>query len=163
VQFRRRLEHNHAYLVTTNSHERRPLFRDLVLAQIIVDTLRFYRDRDDFALHAYVVMPDHLHLLLTPRQAQLPDIMRNVKSFSARQIREVSGTVGPVWQSRFHDRGIWTEDQFLQAAGYVHNNPVKAGLVNSAEGCRFSSAALYSGATEVPLGIDMADGSRLGP
>jgi len=71
--------------------------------------------------------------------------MRNVKSFSAKQIREELGLVGPVWQSRFHDRGIRTKDQFRQAAEYIHNNPVKAGLVDNPENHKFSSAAAILG------------------
>jgi REP element-mobilizing transposase RayT len=89
--------------------------------------------------------------------------MRNLKSFCAKQIREATGVSGAVWQSRFHDRAIRNEFQYQQAIEYVHQNPVKAGLVQSDESYEFSSARAYAGWTDVALEIDAPDGSRLGP
>jgi REP element-mobilizing transposase RayT len=111
-------------LVTTNTHARLPLFRDATLATVVLQNLEFYRERLDFSLNAFVVMPDHLHLLLIPRETWLSDIMRSLKSFSAKQIIDAVGTQGPIWQSRFHDRAIRSEDQFLAAIEYIHQNPV---------------------------------------
>jgi REP element-mobilizing transposase RayT len=108
-------------------------------------------------------MPDHVHLVLTPRKAGLSDIMRNLKSFCAKQIRDATGNAGAVWQSRFHDRAIRSEMQYRQAIEYVHHNPVKAGLVRSGEDYEYSSARVYAGWTDVELGVDAPDGSRLGP
>ena len=108
-------------------------------------------------------MPDHLHLILTPRRIDLSDVMRNLKSFCAKQIREATGISVPVWQSRFHDRAIRNEEQYRQAIEYVHQNPVKAGLVEDFEEYEYSSARAYAGWPNVVLEIDAPDGSRLGP
>ena len=93
----------------------------------------------------------------------LSDIMRDVKSYTAKQIRETLCESGSVWQTRFHDRGIRTEIQFLAAVDYIHQNPVKAALAESAEGYDFSSARAYSGWAPAGLAVDLLDGSRLGP
>src|SRR3990172_3202171 len=108
-QFRRYLEENRVYLITTNTEERQPIFVNPRLCAVVIENLAFYRDRGDFSLHAYVVMPDHIHLVITPRSAELPDVMRNLKSYSAKQIRDKTGNSGSVWQSRFHDRAIRNE------------------------------------------------------
>jgi REP element-mobilizing transposase RayT len=108
-------------------------------------------------------MPDHLHLVLTPRAAELSDVMRNLKSFCAKQIRDTTGNRGPLWQSGFHDRAARNEAQYRIAIEYVHQNPVKAGLVESAEDWEYSSAGVYAGLRDAILSVDLLDGSRLGP
>ena len=162
-QFRRYLEENRAYLITTNTGSRRPLFLDPRLCAIVIDNLAFYRDRGNFSLHAWVLMPDHLHFVVTPRGVELPDLMRNLKSYCAKQIREAAGIPGPVWQSRFHDQAMRNEFQYRQAIEYIHQNPVKAGLVQSDEEYKYSSARAYAGLVGAALAIDTPDGSRLGP
>ena len=162
-QFRRYLEENRAYLATTNTEARQPLFLDPRLCSIVIENLAFYRDRGDFSLHAYVIMPDHLHLVITPRRVELPDVMRNVKSYCAKGIREATGVLGRVWQSRFHDMAIRSEIQYRQAIEYVHQNPERAGLVQSDEEYEYSSARVYAGSADGVLSVDMPDGSRLGP
>ena len=81
--FRRYLEAGQCYFVTTAAHLRQPLFADHRLCRILEGNLKFYRDRMKFSLHGYVIMPDHVHLLVTPRQtATISDVMRNFKSYT---------------------------------------------------------------------------------
>lgn len=87
-QFKRYIVSNYCYFVTTTTQHRRPYFTDARLSQLIIENLRFYRDRMRFRLHGYVVMPDHIHLLVTPVGCSISDIMRNFKSFTSKQIRE---------------------------------------------------------------------------
>jgi len=163
-RFRRYRESGVCYFVTTNTHARRPFFREGALATIVLENLEFYQKRLDFRLNAFVVMPDHLHLLLVPGETSLSDIMRSLKSFSAKQIIEAVGGQGPIWQSRFHDRAIRCEDQFSTAIEYIHQNPVRAGLSPNAEEYRYSSASAYAGLEQngAPALVH-SDGSRLGP
>ena len=139
-RLRRFTEGEYCYFVTAGTQDRRPLFRDTRPCQILVKNLQFYRDRMKFALHGYVVMPDHIHLLVTPRQpATVSDIMRNLKSYTSREIREALGIRGPIWQRRFYDRVIRGGEQFRAALDYIHLNPVRAGLVQSATDYESSS------------------------
>ncbi len=161
-QFRRFTEGEYCYLVTAGTQDRRHLFRHAGLCRILVENLRFYRDRMRFGLHGYVIMPDHVHLLLTPRQpATVSDIMRNFKSYTSKEIQGVLGRRGPVWQHRFYDRVIRSEDQVRTALDYVHLNPVRAGLVQSAADYEFSSYRFWEEG-DGPLQLDSLDGHGWG-
>jgi putative transposase len=126
--------------------ERRPYFASPRLAQIVIDNLRFYEDRGDFELLAYVVMPDHLHVLLTPLRGSISDNLRNVKCHVARQVREQIGGEGPIWQVSFHDRIVRCEADIQRFADYIHYNPVEAGLCLEPEDFAFSSALGWANA-----------------
>ncbi|MBI1886395.1 MAG: transposase [Chloroflexi bacterium] len=162
-QFKRYILPDHCYFATTATKERRAFFADPRLSQMIMDNLRFYRDHMGFRLHGYVVMPDHVHLLITPGSCSISDIMRNFKSFTGKQIREALRISGPIWQSRFYDRVIRDEAQFVAALNYIHLNPVKDGLVSLPEDYEFSSCGTYARSEKSPFEIDLLDGSRLGP
>ncbi len=153
-QFRRYHLPDHCYFVTTTTVDRRAYFADRRLAEILLDNLRFYRSRMRFRLHGYVIMPDHVHLLVTSGGSSISDIMRNIKSFTSKQIREILGVKGAVWQSRFHDRIVRDETEFRAVLEYIHLNPVKAGLVASPEGYKFSSYSAYAGLGTAPLEVD---------
>src|SRR4030042_4414445 len=115
-RFRQFTESEYCYFVTAGTRDRRPLFRDTPLCQLLVKNLQFYRDRMKFALHGYVIMPDHIHLLITPRQpASISDIMRNFKSYTSKEIQEDLGVQGPIWQGQIYERVIRGEDQFRAA------------------------------------------------
>ena len=135
----------HCYFITTNTFGRQLTFGETPLAEIVVSNLRFYRDRGDFLLHAFVVMPDHLHLATTPLKGSISDVMRNVKSYVAKEVREITRRPGPVWQDGFYDRMIRTERHFHRVADYIHENPVAANLCDVATEWRFSSARWYAG------------------
>ncbi len=139
-RFRRFTEGEYCYFVTAGTQDRRCLFRDTRLCQILVENLQFYRDRMKFGLHGYVIMPDHVHILVTPRQpATISDIIRNFKSYSSKEVQKALGMRGPIWQRRFYDRVIRGEGQFHAALDYIHQNPVRGGLVRSARDYGFSS------------------------
>jgi REP element-mobilizing transposase RayT len=115
-----------------------------------------------FGLHGYVIMPDHIHLLVTPRQpGTVSDIMRNLKSYTSKEIRETLGIRGPIWQRRFYDRVIRSEEQFRAALDYTHLNPVRAGLVQSARGYGFSSYRYWEESHGL-LPLDALDGRGWG-
>ncbi|MFI4861545.1 MAG: REP-associated tyrosine transposase, partial [Phycisphaerales bacterium JB063] len=87
-------------------------------------------------LHAAVVMPDHVHLLLTPRRADeenwhsLSSLLHSIKSFSANQINKARGATGPLWQDESFDRIVRDEDEFYEKWNYIRSNPVKSGLTD---------------------------------
>ncbi len=145
----------YCYFVTTVTDGRRPLFRSVDVAQDMVDTLNYYQDRGDYTLHAFVVMPDHLHLLITPHHKTISDVLRNIKSWAAKSMRDRTGVAGTVWQASFHDTVIRNEDHFKKAADYIHWNPVQAGLARKPGEYPTSSWALWES--------EAVYGSGLGP
>ena len=91
-------------------------------------------------VHACVVMPDHVHLLMTPQARDdgsgffsLSEILYSIKSYSAHQINRLLGRTGALWQDESFDRLIRSETDLAGKWTYIRNNPVKKGLVESVE------------------------------
>ncbi len=102
--------------------------------ELVVEHLtRDHRVR--YHLHAAVVMPDHVHALLTPnRDANgdtfgLAEIVQSVKSTSAHSVNRALGRTGRVWQPEYVDRLLRSDESVLQKGEYICANPVRAGLV----------------------------------
>ncbi len=111
---------------------------------IVVEVLASERVRGTMWLFGYVVMPNHLHLLLPPRNVDLHDVMRAFKSIAAQRIMRARGKRGPLWQPRYFDNIVRHVRTFWEKLEYIHNNPVVANLAGHAEDWRWSSSAAYS-------------------
>jgi REP-associated tyrosine transposase len=100
---------------------------------IVLQTVRFW-DQRLWLLYVAVVMPDHIHLLAQPLPAQqeeyinLGKIIKSIKSYSTRQINQLCGQKGSIWQPERYDRIVRDDAEFLEKWQYIRNNPVKAGL-----------------------------------
>jgi REP element-mobilizing transposase RayT len=79
---------------------------------------------------AWLVMPDHVHWLLVLQRGSLSALMRRVKGRSAKQINQLTGRSGKLWQDGFHDRALRREEDVLPAARYIVANSLRAGLVS---------------------------------
>lgn len=121
-----------AYLVTTVTHARTPIFADFHVAR---GAIRELCRCDDLGLSrtlAFVLMPDHLHWLVELRDGKLCDLVQRFKSVSAKNINTLSGTPGHQrWQAGFHDHALRDEDDLHAVARYVVANPLRAGMVGS--------------------------------
>ncbi len=137
--------------ITTTVIDWTPLFNNESLAQSTLAQLQETVTRFETSVAGYVLMPSHLHALLGFTQVgRLSQLMQAFKGLSSRRmfplladykqlLSELGG--GPrVWKPRFEDLIIWSEKQFKIKIEYIHNNPVKAGLVEQAIDYRFSSA-----------------------
>jgi putative transposase len=117
------------YFVTIVAIDRRTLFYNQALASSVIECLLEQRERLNFNLYAYCLMPDHLHLLigLKPDSKPLGQIIGAFKSLSTRRYWE-SGK-GVLWQRQFHDHIIRNEKDFFETFEYIKQNPVKKKLV----------------------------------
>src|SRR6185312_344805 len=95
-------------------------------------------------VHACVVMPDHVHLLLTPvtiadqsTSVSLTELLHSIKSYSANQINKLLRRKGSLWQDESFDRYIRSDADLEEKYNYIRDNPVKAGLVERFEDYRF--------------------------
>ena len=94
-------------------------------------------------LHAVVVMPDHVHLLLTPLRDEngwpfpLMDILQCLKSTTAHGINRLLGISGPVWEEESFDHVLRSDESLKEKCEYIRQNPVKAGLVRKPEDYRW--------------------------
>ena len=122
----------HTYYLTCCLDRRRPLFRQHQLAEFLISLYAAARGEGKIALHGYVVMPDHYHVLLTLKgETSLSSLVRAVHSLFARYCRATTRFQGRIWQRRFYDRVVRSESDWREKLTYLHGNPVRAGLVDN--------------------------------
>jgi len=147
---------NACYFITVTARKFIPLFQGAEVVRILFDSLEFQRRNNGLKVYAYVVMPNHIHLVV----GSDPKIMNNVigcfKSYTSRSIAEYldvndaqllkklqnsayKGQSYAVWQETFRSEVIYGEVFLKQKVDYIHNNPVKSGLVESADDWKYSS------------------------
>ena len=160
-------ELNYAYFVTWTIVDWLNVFSEASYRQIALDSLAYLRSHKNTELNAFVVMPSHIHAILWPKDGiNLSDIIRDFKRFTSRKIsreaerqnrtdwlskfslarqRNRAGDVSSyqVWQEGSHPEAIFTEPFARQKVDYIHLNPVKAGLVETADQWPYSSARAY--------------------
>ena len=162
----------HAHELTFTTYHRTPLFDDDSMCRMFLDCLQDARQKHEFEVWAYVLMPDHVHILVWPKNEQydMPAILKGIKQPFARRLtnrwRETApGRLEPhivtwpsgrsevrIWQQGGgYDRNMTSNKAVSASIDYIHNNPVVAGLVSSPAEYRWSSAAWFDGSTEVPF------------
>jgi putative transposase len=130
------------FFTTTRTAGGKALFQTKRMADLFIDVLRSYMRTGKIIVHDFVVMPNHVHILMTvPGEISLEKAMQLIKGgFSFRAKKEL-GFRGEIWQRGFSDVRIVDEQSFQQHRAYIHNNPVKAGLASSPE--EYPSGSAY--------------------
>ncbi|MEI8229985.1 MAG: transposase [Candidatus Peregrinibacteria bacterium] len=141
------IQNNSTMLVTTNTLDRRPIFAKPAIAKEAIDCLYRTQQFHPFFLYAFVIMPDHCHLLMrVPEPATISRVMNAFKSGLT-----FDTGIGKMWQQRFY---ISLADDPAEAKHYIHMNPVKAGLVENPQDYPWSSAC---GRWDIsPLELDLS-------
>jgi REP element-mobilizing transposase RayT len=112
-------------------------------------------------------MPDHLHLIVNPKDGRIQELAAALKSLSARSIidaskrfsflrekADVDGSIHQVWQESFKAFPLWSDWLIWQKINYIHNNPIKAGLVKSAKDYYWSSFRSFFFDETEPIKVD---------
>jgi len=136
----RALNPHGTYFVTFSTWQRRRLFIVEPYVRLFLKTLYGYRRQGRFDLHAFVLMPEHVHLLLTPTGITLERAIQFIKGGYSHALGVELGRKGEVWQRGFTDHRIRDAADFDVHRGYIHENPVKRGLVESSAEYRYCSA-----------------------
>jgi len=148
----RRTDEQRTFFVTTVARGRAPIFRNEQRARLLIDVLFDYRAQGKYLLLEFVVMPDHLHAILTPSaKISLERTMQFIKggfSYRMRKIEKIQ-----VWQESFTNHRIRDADDFERHREYVRMNPVRAKLVRNAREYLYSSAHAAFVVDEVPRGL----------
>jgi putative transposase len=124
------------FFVTSATFNRRRIFRIRANAQLFIETLQHYRSEGHFKLYAFVVMPDHVHFLITPQGVTLERVVQLIKGGFSHKL----GSNFPVWQKSFTDHRIRNRQEFDTRVEYINMNPVMARMVERPELYEFSSA-----------------------
>ncbi len=153
-------------------------YRDL-----IIDSLKFCQEKKGLLLYAYCIMSSHIHLIISSSgNNKLQDIIRDFKKFTASEIintiqnkmeesrrdwlismfkeagkRNSNNTLFQFWQQHNHPVELSTNLMIEQRLDYIHNNPVEAGIVSSAEHYLYSSAVNYAGMPEKLIDVIILD------
>src|ERR1019366_4021148 len=134
-------------------------------SQRLLTILEEARQKYRFVVHGYVIMPEHFHLLMTEPEVGDPSaVMKVLKERFTRKLRTEGAPLiaegapliasfamsglsrpepAPVWQKRFYDFNVWTENKHVEKLRYMHRNPVKRGLVDRPEHWEWSSFRSY--------------------
>src|SRR5215467_12275449 len=111
------------YFVTANTWQRQRVFQRELTAEILEQSIIYYRNQGKFLLHSYVIMPDHFYLILTPGESTtLEKTMQLIKGGSSHRIGAELGRSLPVWQAGFSEHQIRDERDFRQHVAYIHSN-----------------------------------------
>ncbi|MEO5935767.1 MAG: transposase [Terriglobales bacterium] len=117
------------------------MFQSARMGELLVSTLLRYRDSKKFQLHDFVVMPNHIHVLLTVGpEVTIEKAMQLVKGGSSFRAKRELGINSEIWQAGFSEERAYGVEAFHGFRKYIHLNPVKWGLVERAEEYAYSSA-----------------------
>ena len=126
-------------MMTTVTVNREPIFRDSEFADIVLKAILFGKRQEWYYLLSFVIMPDHLHLIMVPEGKSISECMKSIKGFSARQINKVCQRRGSVWHTGFYDYILDSEEKVLGRIRYIEYNPVRKGIVIRPEDYNCSS------------------------
>ncbi len=125
----RRYGDHHLHFITCSCHRRLPLLGSPTNRDIFLQALNDARTKYSFLLVGYVVMPEHVHLLVSEPETGTPStIMQVLKQRVSRAAGVQDDTA--FWQRRFYDFNVWSRKKIFEKLHYMHMNPVKRGLVD---------------------------------
>ena len=125
-------QENNIYFVTTNTHDREPLFSDFSSARIVINNLRLSDDQKITSTIGYTLMPNHLHWLFTLNDVtDLSYAVGKIKGRSAKQINTHLKRNIKVWQAGFYDHCLRQDEEIKEVMRYIVANPLRANLVDN--------------------------------
>jgi putative transposase len=140
----------HTHFITFSCYQRRPYLASDACRNIFEDALERTRLRYRFTVYGYVIMPEHVHFLLSePEKAFLANVIKAIKlSVALRR------TERPFWQARYYDFNVFTNEKRIEKLRYIHRNPVNRGLIDRPEDYRWSSFNHYATGSPCPIEIE---------
>ncbi len=145
----------HSHFITFTCYHRAQHLTDPRVCCAVLRALENTRKRYELRVYGFVLMPEHVHLLLgEPKRETLAQALQSLKSASARMALRWRRGGAPFWQARYYDRYMRDYDEFSQKLRYIHRNPVQRGLCTSPEQWPWSSFRHYSQGTAVGVEIE---------
>jgi putative transposase len=133
------------HFITWSCYKRKLLLGTPARRDLVLTVLELMRVRYRFAVIGYVVIPEHVHLLISePLMGDPSRIIQAVKLSVSRRLGIAGEFSGRFWQSRFYDFNLWGQQKEVEKLKYMHRNPVVRGLVASPEDWRWSSYRSYA-------------------
>jgi len=140
------------HFVTFSCYHRRSSFIAASAKRIFENALERVRRSFGLCIYGYVVMPDHVHLLMSePQRGTLAGALKSLKQGVSRRL---IGDAEHFWQKRYYDFNIRSDEQFVEKLGYIHLNPVRRGLCDRLEDWEWSSFMQYATGCEGRVEIE---------
>ena len=138
-------ESEQSHFLTFSCCHRKPNFTSPDIYDLFLECLERMRNRFAMRIYGYVVMPEHVHLLVSePEQVLLADAVHYLKLSFTKRLNNGSTRTGSFWEKRYYDRNVRDEDEFKVKLRYIHRNPVARELVTEAGDWKGSSFRHYS-------------------
>jgi putative transposase len=145
------------YFVTTKAWQNVSVFQVEQVAAIVVSKLLEYRNKGNFLLHEFALMPNHVHLILTPAvSVSLEKAMQLIKSGSSHEIHQGRVNKMPIWQSGFHESRVKDLVDLKKKVDYIRFNPVVARLTEQPQDWPFGSTSGKYELDPIPQGLKPA-------
>ena len=133
----------HLHFITCSCYRRQQRFSSPDARDIFEKIIEEVRQKLDFKVYGYVVMPEHFHILVSEPKIEDPSLMLQIlKQRVARRINAKNDTEN-FWQRRFYDFNVATQAKKIEKIKYMHRNPVRRGLVSRPEEWKWSSFRTY--------------------
>jgi putative transposase len=147
------LNPSRTFFVTTGTSMGRRLLQSERNAGLLIDVLRSLVAERKFDMHDFVIMPDHMHLLLTVHDGMtIEKAMQLVKGRFSYRLKHESGYFGEVWQRGFTEEQVMNRESFEKHSDYIAQNPVKAGMASSVDEFPFCFRHLAKKKTQTKVG-----------
>jgi putative transposase len=132
---------SNTYFITTSTDGGRALLQSERVANLFLTTLFAYRDDKKFQVHEFVVMPNHIHVLITPGEGiTIERAMQFIKGGFSHKVKKELGIASEIWQRGYVDHRVRDASDYAQHKEYIRANPVRAHLANTPEEYRYCSA-----------------------
>ena len=141
------------YFITTTTWGSRSMFQSDRMALLLLDTLFQYRRQQKFLLHEFVVMPNHLHVLLTPTGIPIERAMQLIKGGFSYRVKKELGSNSEIWERGYVDHRIRDLNDYERHVTYIRQNPVEAHLATAEEKYPYSSACAGFERDPCPQGL----------
>jgi len=149
---------NDLHFITCSCYRRQPILGTAARRNLFLETLEQTRQQYRVVIVGYVVMPEHVHLLMTEPDYGTPStVMQMLKQGFARSLHRLVGPIGQVWQERFYDFNVWSEKKEKEKLAYIHRNPVQRGLVAQPDEWKWSSFRAYAYHEPGPVRINFQE------
>ena len=156
------------YFITSSVTGWIDIFKEDIYCKIIIDELKYRRDKKQLEIYGYVIMPNHIHLILSSKR--LSNLMRSFKSHTARKMidnlmNEKNDIVlnklrclkmnskvqseYQLWQEGFHPKLIISDKEFQQKLDYIHTNPIRNEYIDEPQKWKYSSYNNYYGGDKI--------------
>jgi putative transposase len=142
------------HFITAPTFHRKRLFHNELFGELLTETLMRWRLTADVLVHDYVIMPDHVHLLITARgDTDATAAIGTLQKWFAEDLSRQYGYGGEVWEPEFRDREVRDASECAECARMIHSNPVRVGFCDKPGEYRMSSKSSRWVLDPLPLSL----------